>query len=304
MTRELAFSADDFAKALEGQNYNYEKGQIVTGKVCEHDTQGVYVDIAGKCPGFLPLKEIVPTPSGDLAEILPLGLEREYAIVRGANADGQVTLSIRQLELDRIWEMMAERQASGATINAQVTGTNRGGVVVDAESIRGFIPRSHLLRSDNMEALMGQTLTVTVLEVNPEKQKLVLSHRLAERANCMSNLEEGGLFTGTVVSIKPYGAFVDLGGVTGLLHARQISQKRPNDVEEVLTVGQEIKVIIGEIDEWEQKISLVTKTLETYPGEILEKFEAVMEAAEERWAAAKEAKGATVNKPEAVVMKD
>ncbi|MGD1903238.1 MAG: S1 RNA-binding domain-containing protein [Geitlerinemataceae cyanobacterium] len=290
MTRDIAFSADDFAKALEGQSYNYETGQVVTGKVCEHDTKGVYIDIGGKCPGFLPIKEIVPAPSDDLSEDFPLGFEREYAIVRGANAEGQVTLSIRQIELDRIWDSMVERQTSGATLEVQVTGTNRGGVVVDAESIRGFIPRSHLLRSDNLQDFVGQTLTVTVLDVIKEKEKLVLSHRLAERAKCMSRLEEGALFAGTVVSIKPYGAFVDLGGVTGLLHARQISQKRPNDVEEVLSVGQDIQVVIGEIDEWEQKISLVTKTLESYPGELLDKFDKVMEEAEARWEAAKAAK--------------
>jgi len=296
MTKEVTFSAEDFAKALEGQTYNYEKGQVITGKVCEYDTKGVYIDIGGKCPGFLPLKEIVPFPGDDLSVAFPIGYEREFAVLKEPNKNEQVTLSIRQLELDRIWEKMVERQTSGESMPVQVTGVNRGGVVVEADSLRGFIPRSHLIQQQgDLDALIGQYLTVTILEVDSDRQKLVMSHRLAERATRMRDIATGALVTGTIVSLKPYGAFVDLGGVTGLLHARQISGKRVNELEDLLSVGQEIKVIISEIDEWQQRIALAIKPLESYPGEVLEKFDTVMENAEERWAAQQES--ANTNSP-------
>lgn len=281
--RDNPFSAEDFAKALEGQDFNFEVGQMVRGKVCEYDTNGAYVDIGGKSPGFIPLREISTELVTDLEAELPLNEEREFLIVRGQNDDGQTLLSIRQIEVKQTWDRMMEMQEDeNATIDVQVTGTNRGGVVVDAQGLRGFIPRSHLLERENLDNLIGQNLSTTLLEVDPERNKLVLSHRLAAQASRMSRLLPGELVEGTVANLKPYGVFVDLGGVTGLLHIKQISKARIPSLDELFHEGQSVKVLVSDIDEWKKRVSLSMKELESYPGELLDKFDEVMSHAEQR----------------------
>jgi len=126
-------------------------------------------------------------------------------------------------------------------------------------------------------------LTATFLEVNQENRKLVLSQRDAMRAVAMDSIQEGVLMAGKVVNIKPYGVFVDLQGATGLLHIKEISSARVESLGTVFEVGQAIKVVIKQIDEHQNRMSLSIKALESYPGENLEKLEQVMANAEERW---------------------
>ncbi len=273
---------DDFAKGLEEHDYQFEKGQVVRGKVVERDAKGVYVDIGAKSPGFVPLEEVSFHKTGSISELLPLEEEIEFLIIREQNEDGQVTLSRRQLEIKYIWEDLAEMAAESRSVQIKVTGTNKGGIVGEVEGLRGFIPRSHLVQSNKLDSLIGETLTANFLEVDRERNKLVLSQRQAVRAAAMEKLVVGTLVEGKVANIKPYGVFVDLGPVTGLLHIRQVSGKRVDSLEANFQVGQEIKVVVAEIDEYENRISLSTKVLESYPGEILEKMAVVMANAEER----------------------
>ncbi|MDY7023441.1 MAG: S1 RNA-binding domain-containing protein, partial [Cyanobacteriota bacterium] len=149
-----SFSLDDFAKALEQHDYDLQKGQIVRGHVFEYASDGVYIDIdGGKSPGFLPRKEASVADIEDLSEILPLQEEREFLVIREQNAEGQVLLSIRQLELEKVWDRLNDSQQQGQSFQVRVTGMNRGGVTVDFDSLRGFVPRSHLLSKDNLESL-------------------------------------------------------------------------------------------------------------------------------------------------------
>lgn len=292
------FSAEDFAKALEGHDYVFERGQVVRGKVFEYDTNGAYIDIGGKSAAFLPLREVSAEVVTNLEEALPRDEEREFLVIREQNADGQVTLSIRQMELKQAWERMAQLQEDNDVLDVRVTGTNRGGVVVDVGGLRGFIPRSHLLDRNDLDALVGQSLTTTILEADPERNKLVLSHRLAEQANRMSRLLPGELVEGTVANLKPYGVFVDIGGVTGLLHIRQISKARIPSLDDLFHEGQSVKVLISEVDEWKKRISLSMKELESYPGELLDKFDDVMENAENRVSKTKEENAVETNTSE------
>ncbi|ELS02635.1 ribosomal protein S1 [Xenococcus sp. PCC 7305] len=284
-----SFSMDDFAKALEKYDYEFAKGQIVKGKVVQYDSEGAYIDIGGKCPGFVPTRETALQVVEDIADIIPLGEEFEFLIIQEQNADGQVTLSRRQMQLQDAWDKVTEISESSKSTQIRVTGVNKGGITGDVEGLRGFIPRSHLRQRDNLESLIGQLLTVTFIEVNPEKRKLVLSQRNAMRAEALTRLVEGALVTGTIVNMKPYGAFVDLGGVTGLLHVKEVSGTRTDSLENILQIGQEIKVVIAQVDEYNNRLSLSTKVFEEYPGEILEKFEQVMTTAEERFVAKAEA---------------
>ena len=215
-----SFTMDDFAKALEQPQYNYEfkKGQIVTGKVNSYESEGIYVDVGGKSLALLPFPEASLgdiEDIEDLSEALPLQQEREFLIIREQDADGEVLLSIKQLEINQIWERLAELEAGGQSFQVRVIGTNKGGVTVDIQSLRGFVPRSHLLAKDNLESLIDQVLTVNFLELDQEKKKIVMSQRLATQSAGFSKLAVGQLLEGKVVGVKPFGVFVDFGAVLG-----------------------------------------------------------------------------------------
>jgi small subunit ribosomal protein S1 len=280
---------DDFANALESYNYEFQKGQIVRGKVVSYDTNGVYVDIGAKSLAFVPEQEVSLRGVKELSAVLPQDEEGEFLIVREQDADGQVTLSLKQLEIRKTWERLAEIQDSNQSLSVRVTGTNKGGVTVDVQGVRGFIPRSHLVERDDLESLVKTTLTATIIELDQDKKKLVLSNRLASRSAAFSQLEIGQLVEGKVSGIKPFGVFVDMNGTSGLLHINQISQKYIESLSTVFQVGQLIKAMIVNLDEGQGRISLSTKVLENYPGEILENLETVMTEAGDREARARKA---------------
>lgn len=273
---------DDFAKALEQHNYEFQKGQVVRGKVFEYDSNGAYVDIGGKSSAFLPIEEAALRTVTDLSEVVPLDEERDFLIIREQDADGQVTLSLRQLQIQQAWEDLIELQETGKVLQVRVSGANKGGVTVDVQGMRGFIPRSHLAQRDNIESLIGQSLSVNFLEVDREREKLVLSQRMATQSNAFRDLQIGQLVEGKVSSIKPFGVFVDLEGVSGLLHIKQVSQKYIDNLGKLFAPGQPLKALVVDLDEGRGRISLSTRVLENYPGEMVDKMADVMDTAEER----------------------
>ncbi|MDJ0735253.1 MAG: S1 RNA-binding domain-containing protein [Nostocaceae cyanobacterium] len=277
-----SFTMDDFAKALDKHDYNFQKGQVIHGKVFQLDPDGAFVDIGGKSSAFLPRDEACLRTVTDLSEVLPLNEELEFLIIREQDAEGQVTLSRRQLEIRQIWDKLAQMQDDGQTVSVRVTGTNKGGVTIDVLGLRGFIPRSHLLERDNLEALIGQNLTVGFLEVDPNNKKLILSQRQATRAASFSLLQIGDLVEGKITGIKPFGVFVDVNGVSALLHIKQISQKFIDNLEQVFQIGQPIKALIIDLDEGKGRVALSTRGLENFPGEMLEKMDEVMADAQTR----------------------
>ena len=277
-----SFSMDDFAKALEQHNYEFQKGQVVRGKVFEYDSNGAYVDIGGKSSAFLPIEEAALRTVTDLSEVVPLDEERDFLIIREQDADGQVTLSLRQLQIQQAWEDLIELQETGKVLQVRVSGANKGGVTVDVQGMRGFIPRSHLVERDNIESLIGQSLSVNFLEVDREREKLVLSQRMATQSNAFKDLQIGQLVEGKVSSIKPFGVFVDLEGVSGLLHIKQVSQKYIDNLGKLFAPGQPLKALVVDLDEARGRISLSTRVLENYPGEMVDKMADIMDTAEER----------------------
>ena len=277
-----SFSLDDFAQALDQYNFQFKRGQTVRGKVSDYGSEGAYIDIGGKSPGFVPLQEASLERVTNLSEVLPRQEEIEFLIVREQDAEGQVILSRRQLLIQQVWNHLSELAENGSSVQMRVTGTNRGGVTGEVEGLRAFIPRSHLIEKEDLDSLVGQSLGATFLEINPEQNKLVLSQRQAARAAVISKLEPGQLVEGTVASIKPYGVFVNLDNVTGLLHIKQVSNSHVDSLTALFRIGQPIKVMIADLDEVKNRISLSTKVLENYPGEILEKLDEVMASASER----------------------
>jgi small subunit ribosomal protein S1 len=279
---KASFSMDDFAKALEQHNYEFQKGQVVRGKVFEYDSNGAYVDIGGKSSAFLPIEEAALRTVTDLSEVVPLDEERDFLIIREQDADGQVTLSLRQLQIQQAWEDLIELQETGKVLQVRVSGANKGGVTVDVQGMRGFIPRSHLVERDNIESLIGQSLSVNFLEVDRDREKLVLSQRMATQSNAFKDLQIGQLVEGKISSIKPFGVFVDLEGVSGLLHIKQVSQKYIDNLGKLFAPGQPLKALVVDLDEGRGRISLSTRVLENYPGEMVDKMADVMDTAEER----------------------
>jgi small subunit ribosomal protein S1 len=284
--QNTTFSMDDFAQALEQEQYDYHfnKGEIVKGKVFQHDSSGAYVDIGGKSPGFVPLSEASWQNVTNISDILPLHEEFEFLIIKEQDPEGQVKLSRRQLFIEQAWDNLTEIQEKGKVVQMLVTGVNRGGVIGQIDGLRAFIPRSHLIEKDDFEKLIDQSLPANVLQIDRPQNKIVLTQRDLAKTAAMSYLQEGELVKGKVVKIQPYGVFVDFGGIAGLLHIKQISEGQISALGNVFKIGEEVKVVVLEIDETKSRISLSTKILETYPGEFLEKKDLVMETAEERLA--------------------
>lgn len=285
---KASFSMEDFAKALEQHDYEFKKGQVVRGKVHNYESDGAYVDIGGKSLAYVPLQEVSVKTSGDWSEVLPLHEEMDFLIIGDQDADGQVTLSRRQLEIKRLWDELIQVQEEGKSVQVRVSGVNKGGITVDLRGMRGFIPRSHLSQREDLNSLIGETLTANILEADRDRNRLVLSQREASRAESFSQLEIGQLVEGKIVAIKPFGVFVDFDGSTGLLHVKQVSQSFIESLPAVFQIGQPIKAIVVNLDEGKGRISLSTRVLENYPGEMLEKMTEVMDSAESRAERAKQ----------------
>jgi small subunit ribosomal protein S1 len=268
---------DDFAKALEAETISFEKGTVIKGKVFSHDTNGAYIDIKGKSLAFVSIEDV----GSDLDTLLPIGEDFDFLVAREQDADGQVTLSRRQLQVKYAWDKVADIQEAKESITVKVTGVNKGGVTVDFQSLRGFIPKSQLSERD-LNSLVGSNVTAVIIEADQERNKFVLSQRQASRSENFSRLQLGQLISGQVVSIKPFGAFVDFDGTTGLLHIKQISQEYIPDLNAVFSIGQELKALIINLDEGSGKIALSTRVLENKPGEMINDQSEVMNSADAR----------------------
>ncbi|MFL0725189.1 MAG: S1 RNA-binding domain-containing protein [Prochlorococcus sp.] len=279
---DFDFDEDAFLAALDENEPVGTTGEIATGKVIALESDGVYVDIGGKAPGFMPKNECGLGVITNLKERFPKGLEVEVLVTREQNADGMVTISCRALELRKSWDKVRQMEKEGKVVQVKVNGFNRGGVTCDLEGLRGFIPRSQLQNGENHETLVGKSLGVAFLEVNPETRKLVLSEKRAATAARFAELEVGQLVEGQVVAVKPYGFFVDLGGVSGLLHQSMITGGSLRSLREVFDQGDRVKALITEMDPGRGRIALNTALLEGQPGELLIEKDKVMAEATER----------------------
>jgi len=279
---DFDFDEEAFLAALEENEPVGTTGDVVQGKVIGIESDGVYVDIGGKAPGFMPKKECGLGVITNLKERFPAGLPIEVLVTREQNADGMVTISARALALRQSWDKLRQQEKDGKVVQVKINGFNRGGVTCDLEGLRGFIPRSQLQDGEQHEALMGKTIGVAFLEVNPETRKLVLSEKKAATAARFSALEVGQLVEGKVVALKPYGFFVDLGGVSGLLHQSSVTGGVLRDLREAFEVGESIKALVTQVDPGRGRIALNTALLEGQPGELLVEKAKVMAEAEDR----------------------
>ena len=280
-TTDIGFTHEDFAALLDKYDYHFSPGDIVAGTVFSMEPRGALIDIGAKTAAYIPIQEMSINRVDNPAEVLQADETREFFILTDENEDGQLTLSIRRIEYMRAWERVRQLQQEDATVRSNVFATNRGGALVRIEGLRGFIPGSHISAREAKEDLVGEDLPLKFLEVDEERNRLVLSHRRALVERKMNGLEVGQVVKGSVRGIKPYGAFIDIGGVSGLLHISEISHDHIDTPHSVFGVNDELKVMIIDLDAERGRISLSTKQLEPEPGDMLKNREIVFEKAEE-----------------------
>ncbi len=279
--KDIGFTHEDFAALLDKYDYHFSPGDVVAGTVFSIEPRGALIDIGAKTAAYIPIQEMSINRVESPEEVLQSNETREFFILTDENEDGQLTLSIRRIEYMRAWERVRQLQAEDATVRSQVFATNRGGALVRIEGLRGFIPGSHISTRKPKEELVAEELPLKFLEVDEDRNRLVLSHRRALVERKMNRLEVGEVVIGTVRGIKPYGAFIDIGGVSGLLHISEISHDHIDTPHSVFNVNDEVKVMIIDLDAERGRISLSTKQLEPEPGAMVKNRELVYEKAEE-----------------------
>lgn len=277
----IAFTLEDFHAALEKYDFDSELGTKVKGTVFCTDNNGALVDITAKSSAYLPVQEacIHRIKHVEEAGIFP-GLREEFVIIGENEADDSLILSLRSIQYDLAWERCRQLQAEDVVVKGKVIDANKGGVVAVVEGLRGFVPFSQISTKSAAEELLNKELPLKFVEVDEEQSRLVLSNRKA-MADSQAQLGIGSVVTGTVQSLKPYGAFIDIGGINGLLHVSQISHDRISDIATVLQPGDTLKVMILSHDRERGRVSLSTKKLEPTPGDMIRNPKLVFEKAEE-----------------------
>ncbi|CAI0467585.1 unnamed protein product [Linum tenue] len=277
----VPFTAKDFIAALDNYDFNSEIGTKVKGTVFMTDANGAFVDITAKSSAYLPLQEasIHKLKHVEEAGIVP-GMREEFVIVGENEDDDSLILSLRMTQYDLAWERCKQLQAEDVIVKGKVVGANKGGVVAVVEGIRGFVPFSQISSKLTADELLDKELPLKFVDVDEEQSRLVFSNRKA-MADSQAQLGIGSVVTGTVQSLKPYGAFIDIGGINGLLHVSQISHDRVADIATVLQPGDTLKVMILSHDRERGRVSLSTKKLEPTPGDMIRNPKLVFEKAEE-----------------------
>lgn len=262
----MAESMKDFEQELEASFKKIDEGDIITGTVVSVDETGVVLDLKYYTEGFIPAEEFSREPGFNMKEAVQPGEEIQATVLRKDDGQGNILLSRAEAAEVLAWDKLAELQKSGEALDVVVKGIVNGGAIAYVEGIRGFIPASKLALSyvEDTEEYLNKTLIVQVIDVDKAKKRLVLSAKelLREKAdedrrNKISNIEVGFVTEGTVESLQPYGAFVDLGnGISGLVHISQICEKRIKKPSEAVNVGDKVKVKVIAIKDGKLSLSI------------------------------------------------
>jgi 4-hydroxy-3-methylbut-2-enyl diphosphate reductase len=237
---------------------------VVEGTVVHIDREGVLVDVGMKSEGIIRMNELTRDSFQNPEDVVSVGDRIKVYVLQTENSEGNLLLSKKRADFEVAWDRVTEAYQNGSTITAMVTDRVKGGLVVDL-GIRGFVPASHVGtgRVKNLDKYVGQSIPLKVIEVDRERRKVVLSHKLAvdeerekKRTETIETLAEGQERTGIVRRITDYGAFVDLGGIDGLLHISEMSWTRINHPSEVVKVGQKIQVVVQKMNLESGRVSL------------------------------------------------
>ena len=270
-------TSEEYEKAIDAtfQNPTDDK---VRGLVVSIAPNEVQVEVIGrKQTGYIPAEELSADPNANPADVVKVGDELELLIMRTNDQEGTIMLSKKRVDSLRGWTTVVDAEASGEILEGTVSEIIKGGLLVVTNGVRVFVPASHasLSRMEDLSPLKGETVRFKIIEVNTARRRAVASIRLVAReerkeqeAAVWSTLEVGQQHTGTVKSLTSYGAFVDLGGVDGMIHISELSWSRIKHPSEVVNVGDTVTVYIRDLDTEKKKISLGYRKAEDNPWEI------------------------------------
>ena len=260
----------DFEKLLEQYDYKFQKGDLVKGIICGFDAQGVLVDIGAKAIAVVPTYEAVD--KGEQPEnVFKKGQECEFLIIREEDEDGKFLLSKKKVDNAYAWKELEKVKANDEVIFGTIVNAVKCGVLLDASGIRGFIPTSQL-RARESELEVSSKLELKILTLDVQQNNFILSNKKVyedtveeARKNIFSQIEPGQVVKGEVVRITDFGAFIDIGGLDGLLPLSQLSWRWIDHPTDILKVGEKIDVEVISIDYDKQRVSLSLKNLEPDP---------------------------------------
>ena len=272
-TVDTAATEESFEALLDASIKTLNTGDTVTGTVVAIGTTEVQVDLGTKHAGYIPCDEVSADPNVKPEDVLHVGDEIKVFVVRVNDQEGTVQLSRKKLDGMRVWDELQEAADNKTPVEAKITEINKGGLVANVKGVRVFIPASAsgVVRGGNLEELKGQTVRIRITEVNRERRggrvvgsirAVANEERKAAQEKIWSEIEIGKKYTGTVKSLTSYGAFVDIGGVDGMVHVSELSWRRIKNPAEVVKVGDVIDVFVIGLDPEKRKISLGYKTAE------------------------------------------
>ena len=274
ITNVEAVQEENFAELLEQSIKTLNTGDKVKGIVTGIGNTEVQVDLGTKHAGYIPYDEVSTDPSVKPEDILKVGDEIEVFVVRVNDQEGTVQLSKKKLDGLKVWDDMAGYVENKTTIDAVITEENKGGLVANVKGVRVFIPASQsgIAKGGDMAAMVGKPVQLKITEVNRARRRAIGSiravtseQRKAAQEKIWSEIEVGKQYHGTVKSLTSYGAFVDIGGVDGMVHVSELSWNRIKTPADVVKVGDEIDVYVISFDPEKHKISLGYKTAEMNP---------------------------------------
>ena len=267
--------ADDFEAAIEATVLQFREGDIVKGVVVGVDAEGAMVDVGYKSEGLIPARELSIRNNIDPREVVEVGEEVEAVVLDMEDDEGRMILSKKRAMYERAWGRIQGIADEGGTVEGTVIEVVKGGLIVDI-GLRGFLPASlvDLRRVRDLDPYIGETITAKVIELDRARNNVVLSRRAhleealaEERTEFMDNLHEGEIREGTVSSVVNFGAFVDLGGMDGLVHVSELSWQHVNHPSELVKVGDKVTVKVLEVDRDRERISLSIRQTAEDPWE-------------------------------------
>ena len=268
---------ESFAEMLEKSIKTLNTGEKVMGVVTGITPTEIYVDLGTKHAGYIPVSELTDDPTAKVEDLVKIGDEIETYVMRVNDQEGVVTLSKKRLDTVKSWDDIEQAREEHTTVEGVVTEENKGGVVVSIKGVRVFVPASQtgLPRETPMSQLLKQHVRLRITEVNRARRRVVGSiraveaeERAAKAAEVWANIEENKRYTGTVKSLTSYGAFVDIGGVDGMVHISELSWSRIKHPSEVVSVGDTVEVYVISFDKEKKKISLGMKDRSQNPWEV------------------------------------
>ena len=266
-------SDDQMNQMIDGTLTEFDEGDLVQGTVVKIEHDEVLLDIGFKSEGVIPSRELSIRKDADPSEIVALGDEIEALVLQKEDKDGRLILSKKRAEYERAWIRVEDKFKAGENVTGEVIEVVKGGLILDI-GLRGFLPASlvDLRRVKDLDMYLGTELEARVIEMDRNRNNVVLSRRVLleegrknERAEILSKLTKGMRLKGTVSSIVDFGAFVDLGGIDGLVHISELSWNHVNHPSEVVKVGDEVEVEVLDVDLQRERISLGLKQTQPDP---------------------------------------